>query len=341
MKFVRSSFLACMLIAALLPGCVSSEGKAEETPADPNAPVMEVDPQSEFGLVKGTIVTDEAEPIEGAQVGLAKTEFGTTTNAEGLFGIPNVPPGTYTLIVGALGYEAGARNVEVAAGQATQVTISLTSLADPSAVYHEVVPFTGFFECAMGIYAWVSSCSYPYTAVYLTAHEHGVNGSQYGVPPDIQKNQHRFNLTIHQGVGELFAELQWQPASAAANKMQMIVMCGDYQPVWDDCLYPNDLSGDSIRYNSSSGKSPVVVRVDNETFLKKGKGMGKHDLAKNEHIWVMNYVALPFGCVQANADCLTTSYTYWQLAFQQRFYVWDTVFYNSVAPDGYTALSDA
>ncbi len=42
--------------------------------------------------------------VEGASVLLKPTEFGTTTNANGVFMLQHIPPGNYTLQITSIGY---------------------------------------------------------------------------------------------------------------------------------------------------------------------------------------------------------------------------------------------
>ncbi|HEX9815470.1 MAG TPA: hypothetical protein VGB18_00705, partial [Candidatus Thermoplasmatota archaeon] len=96
---------------------------------------------------------------------------------------------------------------------------------------------------------WVSACSYPYTAAYLTAHDNGVNLSQYGLPNDVQENEVRVNFTIAHNAMGIVSELIWQPNTDIAKRMNL-VNCepSSYDPVVDSC--------DS--FSSQDGQSPIT-----------------------------------------------------------------------------------
>lgn len=327
---MRSGVTTWLMAGALLAGCVGADGDASSDDGSGGRRVLrpgDLDPESGFGAIQGTVASDEAVPIAGAQVAIQDTDFLTVTDANGLFVLESVPPGRHVLLVGALGFEAAAKAVEVVAGEITPVTFIVGAIEAPGLTYADIFHFTGFFECALAVPGWVSACTYPYTAVYLSARDNGVNLSTYGAPPDLQPNSHRFNITIGQDIGQFVGELSWQPTSAAATQMRLNIKCGDYHPVWDDCVYPYDVSGGSIRYGEAVGQSPLRVVIDAEEFYDLGKDKGKWDLAQNPEIWIMNYVSLPHGTTQ--------------IAFQQRFDVWDTVFYNGKGTDGYSVLVDA
>ena len=87
--------------------------------------------QDTTGRIAGT-VTDAGTgtPVEAAQVFVAGTTLGTTTNAQGRYTVQNVRPGTVTLVVRRIGYAEGRRaNVAIAAGQTATVDVQLSVAA--------------------------------------------------------------------------------------------------------------------------------------------------------------------------------------------------------------------
>lgn len=310
--------------ALVLAGCVEAAGgdagagPKGAQPVDPG----DVDPDSDLGVVQGTIVSEETVPIVGAQVALQGTQFVTATDAVGAFVFRDVPPGQYALLVGALGYESAGRAIDVQAAQITTVSFVLRAIEVADEVFVEILHFVGFFECALATEFWISSCSYPYTAAWGTLNNTGANP---GLPKDIQNNIHRFNFTIRPNIGQLQVELVWTPASAAATRMLMLVLCGDYDYVWDECL-------DGIRYRNPEGStlvegtSPIKFVVEGEEFYRSSAKNTEYDLTKYPEVWIMNYIGLPWGDPQ--------------VAFQQKFDVWDSVFYNGPGPDDWSVLVD-
>lgn len=314
------SLLAVLVFAGCV-GIAQSKADGTESAVEPVEP-EDVDPNASSGILQGTVASDEAVPIAGASVALRDTAFMGVTDASGLFVITDVPPGKYVLDVARLGYEAQARSVEVQAGQLTEVTIVLVAIEISDEGYIEIIHFTGFFECALGTSFWISSCSYPYTAVYLTLHDRGVNGSNYGLPPDIQKNIHRFNFTVKPGITDFVGEMEWKAASAAATRMLLMYMCGDYDPIPDECKERHRYG----RSNGFSGTSPIRAQFDPKQEFKKGCPNSKFCLKEGHPIWVMAYAGLPFGQNQ--------------VAFQQKFEIWNSLFFNQEAPEDYTLIGD-
>jgi outer membrane receptor protein involved in Fe transport len=70
------------------------------------------------------------EPLIGVNVIIDGTRLGAATNEEGYYFINNVPPGTYTLRVSAVGYQrAVIRNVQVSIDLTTTIDVKLSSTA--------------------------------------------------------------------------------------------------------------------------------------------------------------------------------------------------------------------
>src|SRR5688572_14503234 len=80
---------------------------------------------AQTGSVSGTVLSDQARPIEFANVGITGTSLGSATDQDGKFLIDNVPAGNHTLVVSSVGYGKVTRSVTVIAGQATSVDIRL------------------------------------------------------------------------------------------------------------------------------------------------------------------------------------------------------------------------
>ncbi|HEX9816192.1 MAG TPA: carboxypeptidase-like regulatory domain-containing protein [Candidatus Thermoplasmatota archaeon] len=359
-----------MLIAVVFAGCAAN-GDAADVPAgsvepQANDPIQpgDVDPNSPFGVVQGAVLNDEQIPIPGALVGLRETSFQSVTDANGNFLLRDVSPGSYALDVGALGFETQAREITVAAGQITSVSVLLVEISIVSEVYYEIIPHSGYLECALSTAAWISGCSYPYTMAvggikdgtcywgpYLglpipCVPPTGVDLWAMGAPRDFQNNAYRFNISIPQNIGQLQAELVWTPSSAAAVHMNLIIVCGDYDWIADDCV-------NALRYGKGdgvNGPSPVKNVIEREDW-EGGLGFytndsraqnNKYDLKANpEGIWVTNYVGLPFGCLDVPTNCMDgLPYNEFQLAFGQRFDLYDTLFINGRGPDDWTVLVD-
>jgi TonB-dependent starch-binding outer membrane protein SusC len=91
------------------------------------------------GTIRGSVVSEGARPLAGAQVSIPGTGLGGLTNNGGQFLILSVPVGEHTLRVETLGYGTQERQVSVTAGETVAVEIRL----DESAITLDALVVTG------------------------------------------------------------------------------------------------------------------------------------------------------------------------------------------------------
>lgn len=95
------------------------------------------------GSIAGKLIDKEVndEPLAFANVLIKGTTKGTTSDFDGLYEIPNLEPGTYTVVYSYLGYESvEIPNVEVVAGKVTSVNVPMS--ASQGVSLNEVVVIT-------------------------------------------------------------------------------------------------------------------------------------------------------------------------------------------------------
>lgn len=82
-----------------------------------------------LGKIAGTVIDEQTgAPLPGAQVTIAATTMGATTNERGQYVILNVPPGIYTVKASFIGYATGEiRNVQSRIDATTKIDIQLKS----------------------------------------------------------------------------------------------------------------------------------------------------------------------------------------------------------------------
>lgn len=308
---VAASFL---LLGLLLSGCVGGQagGEKESQPgstvdAGPSAD----SPDAEVGDLKGFVLSDELEPLPGASVALLNTSFEAKTDDQGAFAFLNLPLATYTVVAQKLGYESRALRAVTVAGQATYVNITLVPL--PTAEAHYITDvYSTVVECSLVTGAWVSPCSYPYTAVYLTAKGMGVNLSNYGLPPDIQRNDVRHNYTVGLDVMNVVSELVWKPNTDLAKLMWLHQCFPEYDPIQDYC--PKG-------YVNVHAASPINI------VWKVPKSPRAQD---GNRYWILSAV-WPY------PEALTSVGIY----LEQRVTMYNTHFYGAESPEGWSAAVPA
>ncbi len=301
-------FLSSLMAATVLAGCAGTDDGEEQD---------EEIVSEDLGAIEGRVLDDEDIGVTAVQVALRGSDELYATNGLGEFLIPYVAPGEHIVDVAKIGFQSQSVPVRVDPEQVATLTIRLTPQAVPEATYYETTTFTGYYECALGAGVWVSACSYPYTAVYLGLRDGAcpqppactpplVNLSNYGFQPDIQRNEFRYNFTVEPNATQVVSEMAWSPNTVISKNMQLIISCPDYDPVADDCNGPT--------YARTNGQTPVRV-VWNASQVR------------DPPQWVMARGYLPF--------------TIPQVAFNQRFDMWNTVFYHGPAPEDFSILDEA
>lgn len=86
--------------------------------------------QNGSSIIKGKVLLEDGTPIPYANVMLAGTTYGTTTNEAGLFEITPIPAGSYQLKVSLVGFESINKKVEVKVNEALDIAFKLKPTAN-------------------------------------------------------------------------------------------------------------------------------------------------------------------------------------------------------------------
>lgn len=305
----RAAWLACFLLIAgpVLAGCLGggeSEALAER---DDGAPFDET-----TGAIEGAVLTPELFPVANAVVGIPEIEVQTHTDEDGTFLLDHVRPGEHRVVVQALGYESFAKTVDVVVGQITTVQFTIAVLPVEEA-YHDVFPFSGYESCQWYVPIGLSTCTLPYAQAYGLLHQNGVNLSQYGLPEDPLPSRDKYNFTMTENHTGVISELIWEAASAAATHQALIIACGWWDPVLDECVPPGETTT-GVRYFGEVGTSPIQIHWTHP---------------EPDHLpWVMS---------RANVNGNTSEGKPAGIALDQRIEMYNTVFYGADPPTHYTA----
>ncbi|MCS7169994.1 MAG: carboxypeptidase-like regulatory domain-containing protein, partial [Candidatus Kapabacteria bacterium] len=82
-----------------------------------------------YGVLAGRVTDKEGKPIPGATIRIEGTTLGGFARSDGRFSIVNVPAGTYTVIVRAVGYREVRLQVRISADQTTEIAVQLETEA--------------------------------------------------------------------------------------------------------------------------------------------------------------------------------------------------------------------
>lgn len=124
--FRRILVLALALTAAR-PAAAQQRSRTLPGAPKPNPAAQHAGPA--MGTIDGVVTDSALVPIAGAEVGILRTAFKITTNAEGRFRITDVQMGSYILMLRRFGYSPVASVVSVNAGDTLKVMYSLQKLA--------------------------------------------------------------------------------------------------------------------------------------------------------------------------------------------------------------------
>lgn len=80
--------------------------------------------QSQTGEIRGEILT-QGKPVQGANVGFKAINKGSASDKDGRFAIQNIPEGTHTLVVSAVGYQKITREITIDGGQILELQLEL------------------------------------------------------------------------------------------------------------------------------------------------------------------------------------------------------------------------
>lgn len=88
-------------------------------------PLCWVQAQDISGTIQGKITDGQGEALQGINVGLRGTTFGSPTEENGFYRIKNVNPGNYTLVVSGIGFEGQRQEVVLDAAKTVDHDFSL------------------------------------------------------------------------------------------------------------------------------------------------------------------------------------------------------------------------
>lgn len=287
-------------VVVLVSGCVGSGDAA--TPAGGADSVPRV---AEPGTARiDVLVTDDAfAPLEGVAVVVSETQQSVATAADGRVAIVGLAPGSYTLFAQRLGFESGAKRVDLEADAVASVHFQLQPLALVDA-YHLTLVLRGYMACGGGLvivaFTFCGTYTQPTPVGNVTLPpldpNHRVFFDQDGTP------QHK----------SIVAELVWTPGAAlAATAMQL--------QLWQNHrCYP--VCDPEYDYGGAEGRSPVVLLSDGPfKGLKEGPATITHT------VWT------PFS---------TPDPPYVVLTVQQTFMLYSTHFFGLDAPEDFAARPD-
>ena len=317
--------LLAVLIASL-SGC--TQGGAAPVSGEtevPAAPPAKFDENS--GGIEGTVFDEEGAPVPNVQVAVQSASaepLSAATDVTGRFSFSNLAPGTHQVFASALGYESAAKAVQVVAGESSPAQFVLIKITVIES-YYETIPFKGFFDCTWVIPLSSGPCGYVGTT-------NGTTGNP--MEPLWVNSKRKWNYPVGPGVMSVLHDLTWTPGSfATGTKMAMTLSHG---PLEDGTLRPG-----GHWFCNAAGTNPASLHWEREDLEDDGEcltgGQGSVDTPATidpEGMMLQSFVSTGAGANPAGGDLPIGA------AYQQPFELYVSVFYGTVAPDGFSALVD-
>ena len=300
---MRIPFAVLAVAASLLAGCA---GPA--SPSDDDVPTATAGPLS-MSIV-GLVQDEGFNGIGGAQVALRLFNQSTVTDAAGAFRFEGLPLSAYLVDVNATGFEPATLTAEPSPDGNSSLNFVL-SQATSLRPRIEVTHLKGIFECAFEAVIIPGSCDTASTT--------------FG-GPGVFNDTSVFQVGLGRRWQSIVVDVDFEPGNSPGLEGLRLVVRGV-----DDADKLNEYQ----QYGRFSGSAPFTARIDVNGSYDEGTAPVPGNITLAElvmypqgHGW--HQVCEPteqFGCflgVGAGTDV--------------QFDLYVTVFYNQVAPEGYTLL---
>jgi hypothetical protein len=295
---------ALALLPALLAGCSAK--------APPPSGAL---PAAEPGSLAGVVVDQALRPVAKATVDLMDGNRSTQTDAQGLFRLEGVAPGTHFLRASHPLYDSVQQAVEVPeSGAAPSVRILLNRVvfAQP---YAQVQKFDGFLVCSVGFSLYASEecgegvgvpCEVPQP---LGCHRVGGQGNNHAQWDFFLDGPFARTLVV---------EMTWEPTNPTLKEFQLNV-ANDW--TCDPFCVGNVL-------NVTGGPAPLYATVDFDGLSLRDRDGSAANLTADTRFSTFVWPNWGSGDPQQL-----------NVAFNQPFTVVATAFYHLPAPPGWSFLA--
>jgi hypothetical protein len=295
-----------MVLVVLTAGCVG--GPAETKATTSLAP-------SGDGAITGVILDDSLQPVADATVRALKDQkeaASTKTDAGGAFALRGLAPGTYLLSVSKPGFKTFNQSVDVIAGNPSEVRMGLVS-APIDTSYHQTMNEAGVVLCGVALKAPL------YSPNNTTARGNVCVLAAQSGQTDVDRAQIRWFFKFTNSSGYI-SETTWKPSSSLTKRMDLF-----WTPLLDDG------ASTPAFYGGGSWTSPMRARVPIKMVFDQIKKTPTQS-CKPDHCMLLSYHYVG-GSVLDDTYPVNAG-----AAYNQRYDVWTTVFYNGELPETFSVL---
>jgi hypothetical protein len=307
-------FVAFLLV---LSGCVTST--ATEVPREiPDEPV-----DARFF---GSVLDDEARPVEGVLVTLVEANSIALTDASGRFDLGTAAPGNYTLVASHAEYKEAVRALQAASGDRVDVNFTIERL--PEFRPHTVMlPLRGHYDCAAEYFIITGHCGILW--------EFATCGAQSCQEDPVFQQTYQFPIEILPRWETLVSELTWTAsASNGLGGMRMYV----------ENTNVTEQAGHSVKVARAQGdEQPLYIRIDRGTIRPEAEtynGTTQQAFIPDEaSMQQIRVFPMGLGYDTTSQNCLPGFGCFLGLGAGAGidFELNVTIFYNARAPEGFLA----
>lgn len=293
-----------LFVFAAAAGCVDSGGSSGSGASEAPTAAPPADFDEETGALSGTVTDSELQPLSGAELLLEEAKVTAVSAQDGTFAFSSIQPGTHTLLAARLGYSSQGQKVTVVAGEElTGVRVLLEPLAVAEA-RAPVVQFKGLIVCSIG-----------HAGVLSEECGEGL-GTPVGTFGKNERNKidWKYNVEDTKDLKTSYLELDWQPASPAAQQLAFNVAHGF--SCTPGCAAKATYCGAFNNY----GRPVQDCEVDEDTLSK--------------------FKPLPWDITARAWAAPVPATSTPNIVLEQPFDMWRTDFFGEAKPENYSAVPD-
>lgn len=327
------AILALALLAPALAGCLGVGGDDDGSGSDGLDTKSRAEVTSDEGGIEGVVTDPAVQAVEEASVSLEELGVSTTTQDDGSFAFSNVQPGAYTLNITKDGFIPTERSIEVDAGTVATVEVVLTH-QPTTTPYMQQFEFKGFMECSAGVAGG---------AFILSS-----NVCSEGPLGDATNTETVFTHEIQPNPWQIVTEVDWEPATPISDRFWLSAETIGFSNAW------------KVAYTNVQETAPIVSVTDRQDLTNIARNFtaiceGEEDpetTSNQASDAYCNHDPIDAGAeiyveVSAQSGGQTTVNTPDPLfpvgvgaSVQQDFTIFQTVFYNAPACEGYSIIED-
>lgn len=242
MRIGATTPLLCVALLAgvALAGC--SGGGAGDGQPEADFSDLGLEATATTGVLRGVVVDTAIRPVPGVALVVTGADAmvrRTESNAEGLFGLDDLPPGDYFIVANRSGYIQTQSSASVVAGVAEPPIVKVLMQADPATLpFFEAYVMEGFIQCSV-------------RPMFL--------GLQCGVT---EEDVVRAIYPFARPPEHVQSEMVWQSTQAFGDELSLAIRCFPGEAMGFELDRAGKCPEGQRTIVRAEGKSPQVARIN-------------------------------------------------------------------------------